>query len=154
MHTAVKIDPQYNQAVVYVKDASRAVGVAQNLVSPEQHESYIAGLKADYAKKREQHKGRRPREAALSLAEARRVIAIMEAADAGIELIACITEGVPVLDMVVAKGYLVGRNCRLLGPNCPGVITPGKCKIGIMPGYIHKPGPVASSAAAGELWTL
>ncbi|NWF54740.1 MAG: succinate--CoA ligase subunit alpha [Syntrophaceae bacterium] len=77
--------------------------------------------------------------------------AIMEAADAGIELIACITEGVPVLDMVVAKGYLAGRNCRLLGPNCPGVITPGKCKIGIMPGYIHRPGPIGVISRSGTL---
>jgi len=77
--------------------------------------------------------------------------AIMEAADAGIELIACITEGIPVLDMVAAKGYLAGRNCRLLGPNCPGVITPGKCKIGIMPGYIHRPGSVRVTSRSGTL---
>jgi succinyl-CoA synthetase alpha subunit len=77
--------------------------------------------------------------------------AIMEAADAGIELIACITEGVPVLDMVVAKGYLAGRNCRFLGPNCPGVITPGKCKIGIMPGYIHRPGSIGVTSRSGTL---
>jgi succinyl-CoA synthetase alpha subunit len=77
--------------------------------------------------------------------------AIMEAADGGIELIACITEGIPVLDMVVAKGYLEGRNCRLLGPNCPGVITPGKCKIGIMPGYIHRPGPIGVTSRSGTL---
>jgi len=77
--------------------------------------------------------------------------AIMEAADGGIELIACITDGIPVLDMVVAKGYLQGRNCRLLGPNCPGVITPGKCKIGIMPGYIHRPGLVGVTSRSGTL---
>ncbi len=77
--------------------------------------------------------------------------AIMEAADGGIELIACITEGIPVLDMVVAKGYLAGRRCRLLGPNCPGVITPGKCKIGIMPGYIHRPGTIGVTSRSGTL---
>ncbi len=77
--------------------------------------------------------------------------AIMEAADAGIGLIACITEGTPVLDMVVAKGYLSGRTCRLLGPNCPGVITPGKCKIGIMPGYIHRPGSIGVTSRSGTL---
>ena len=77
--------------------------------------------------------------------------AIMEAVDAGIELVICITEGVPVLDMVKVKKYMEGKNCRLIGPNCPGVITPGECKIGIMPGYIHKPGPVGVVSRSGTL---
>src|SRR5438046_6567528 len=66
--------------------------------------------------------------------------AVMEAADAGIELIICITEGIPVLDMARVRKYLAGRRSRMIGQNCPGVITPGQCKAGIMPGYIHKPG--------------
>lgn len=77
--------------------------------------------------------------------------AILEAVDAGIELVICITEGVPVLDMVKVKKYMEGRNCRLIGPNCPGVITPEECKIGIMPGYIHKKGPVGVVSRSGTL---
>lgn len=77
--------------------------------------------------------------------------AIMEAADARIALIICITEGVPVRDMVKVKRYLAGKPSQLLGPNCPGVITPGECKIGIMPGHIHRPGAVGVVSRSGTL---
>lgn len=77
--------------------------------------------------------------------------AIMEAADAGVKLIIAITEGVPVLDMVKVTNYLKGKDSRLIGPNCPGVITPGIAKIGIMPGYIHMPGPIGLMSRSGTL---
>lgn len=77
--------------------------------------------------------------------------AIMEAADAGIELIVCITEGIPTFDMIKAKLFLSGKNSLLIGPNTPGVISPGKCKIGIMPGHIHTPGTIGIISRSGTL---
>lgn len=77
--------------------------------------------------------------------------AIMEAAEGGIKVIICITEGIPVKDMMMAKEYITARDCRLIGPNCPGIITPGEAKIGIMPGFIHQKGVVGIVSRSGTL---
>ncbi len=77
--------------------------------------------------------------------------AVMEAADSGLEFIVCITDGVPVLDMAMAKNYLAAHKSRLVGPNCPGVTSPGKCKMGIIPGYIHRQGSIGVISRSGTL---
>ncbi len=77
--------------------------------------------------------------------------AVMEAADAGVDVIVCITEGIPVLDMLKAKNYIIRKGVKLIGPNCPGVISPGKAKVGIMPGFIHKEGTIGVISRSGTL---
>ena len=76
---------------------------------------------------------------------------IMEAADAGIKVVICITEGIPVQDMVKARAFINGKDCRLIGPNCPGVITAGEAKVGIMPGFVFKPGRIGVVSKSGTL---